>query len=170
MVSEDPYPTQRTSMKKKIAKGDYSDTQSPSHPFRTYHTNAQDKLYSNYKNTFHTQWKAVFSYSGTWKVEVTNDCSLGDAGMCVLCDNEEEALSVQSVLASDPIKFLIDKVYRWSGYYSGSFIRSIPKLPTNKIYTVEEVYSLMFTEEQTALIKKLIADDIAKKRVKKSND
>jgi type I restriction-modification system DNA methylase subunit len=170
MVAEDPYPTQRSSMKKKIAKGDYSDTQSLSHPYRAYHTNAQDKLYSQYKNTFHDQWKAVFSYSGTWKVEVNNDCSLGDAGMCVLCDSEEEALSVQSVLASEPIKFLIDKVYRWSGYYSGSFIRSIPKLPTNKIYTVEEVYSLMFTEEQKSLIKKLIADDVAKKRVKKSND
>lgn len=168
ITDDDPYHTQRASMKKKIEKGDYSAVQSESHPYRTYHTSAQSHLYSSFKNEFHDQWKAVFSYSGTWKVEVTNDCSLGDAGMCILCNSEDEALNVQSVMASEPVKFLIDKVFRWSGYYSGLFICSIPKLPTTKIYSTDEIYTLLFTPTQAALVQSLIASDQANKRVKKS--
>jgi hypothetical protein len=152
----DPYHTQRASMKNKLAIGEFAEEQSQNHPYRSYHTNAQTHRWSKYKNNFHNQWKAVFSYSGTWAVEVTNDCSLTDASMCVLCDTEQEALSVQSVLASKPITFLIDKVYRWSGYYSGAFMHMIPALPKNKIYTDDEVYDLLFTKSQADLIRSLV--------------
>lgn len=152
----DPYHTQRASMKNKLATGEFSETQTATHTHRAYHTNAQTHRWSKYKNSFHNQWKAVFSYSGTWAVEVTNDCSLTDASMCVLCDTEQQAQSVQSVLSSEPITFLIDKVYRWSGYYSGAFIQMIPSLPTTKIYTNDEVYDLLFTPTQAQLIRSLI--------------
>lgn len=167
ITSQDPYHTQRASMPKKIKDNEYSTTQSPTHPYRAYHTNAQDKLYSKYKNDFHNTWKAVYSYSGSWKVEVTNDCSLTDASMCVLTDTKEQALSVQSVLQSTPIKFLIDKVFRWGGYYNGLFISWIPALPTNKIYTDDDVYSLLFNQEQAKLIKHFVDQDISKKQAKK---
>lgn len=157
MIAEDPYPVARASMVKKLAQGDYSDAHTPQHPYRSYHTNSQTHKYSAYKNKFHAKWKAVFSYSGSWNVEVTKDCSLTDASMCVICDTKSQAESVKSVLSSAPIKFLIDKVYRWSGYYSGSFIRMIPALPQNKIYTEQEVYDLLFTPSQQAALKKLCA-------------
>jgi hypothetical protein len=170
MMAEDPYHTQRAAMPKKLKDGEYVDTKSNTHPYRAYHTNAQTTYYSKYKNDFHNQWKAVFSYSGTWKVEVTNDCSLTDASMCVLTDTEEEAKSVQSVLQSAPIKFLIDKVFRWGGYYNGLFIKWIPALPMDKIYTDDNIYELLFTPEQTAILKDLIVKSIKIKKVKKSND
>jgi hypothetical protein len=156
-VIEDPYPVARTSMVKKLKNGEYSEVQTELHPYRSYHTNAQTHRWSKYKNSFHNNWKAVFSYSGTWKVEVTNDCSLTDASMCVICDSEEQAKSVQSVLQSEPIKFLIDKVFRWSGYYSGIFIQMIPQLPMDKIYSVDEIYDHLFTASQKDLIKNLIS-------------
>jgi hypothetical protein len=167
IIAKDPYPVARGSMPKKIEDGAYSKDQSANNPHRAYHTNAQTHLYTKHINSFHNQWKAVFSYSGSWKVEVTNDCSLTDASMCVLCDNEQEARSVQSVLQSEPIKFLIDKVFRWGGYYNALFIKWIPSLPKNKIYTVDEVYNLLFTIEQTELIKNYISLD-SKKKAKKS--
>ena len=156
MVAEDPYPVARSSMVKKLAQGDYSDQPTETHLYRAYHTNSQTHKYSAHKNKFHNKWKAVFSYSGSWNVEVTNDCSLTDASMCVVCKTEAEAESVKSVLTSAPIKFLIDKVYRWSGYYSGSFIRMIPALPMTKIYTEQEVYDLLFTKSQQTVLKKLM--------------
>ena len=150
-------------MPKKIEANDYSLTQSADHPYRAYHTNAQTSLYSKYKNSFHGQWKAVFSYSGSWQVEVTKDCSLTDASMCVLCDTELEAQSVKSVLESAPVKFLIDKVFRWGGYYNGLFISWIPALPKTKIYSTDEVYNLLFTQPQADLIKSLLAEEANKK-------
>jgi hypothetical protein len=173
MIAEDPYYTQRAAMPKKLKDGEYVTTKSKTHPYRAYHTNAQTAYYSKYKNDFHNQWKAVFSYSGTWKVEVTNDCSLTDASMCVLTNSDEEAKSVQSVLQSTPIKFLIDKVFRWGGYYNGLFIKWIPALPMDKIYTDDDIYELLFTTEQTAVLKELITKSIKTKKVKKikkSND
>jgi len=172
MIMNDPYHTLRASMpgKLKIQPGqtvaDYSTEQSLDHPYRAYHTNAQTKLYSKYKNSFHDQWKAVFSYSGSWRVEVTNNCSLTDASMCVLTNNDTQAKSVQSVLQSAPVKFLIDKVFRWGGYYNGLFISWIPALPMDKIYTEEEVYKLLFTPEQASLIKRLLSEADTKKVVK----
>lgn len=157
IIVEDPYPTARSSMIKKQELGDYSDAKSKKHPYRSYHTNSQTHKYSKYKNSFHDQWKVVFSYSGSWNAEVTNDCSLTDASMCVLCDSESEADSVKSVLTSEPIKFLIDKVYRWSGYYSGSFIRMIPALAKTKVYQDQEVYDALFTPDQQQVIKQFIA-------------
>jgi hypothetical protein len=156
MLAEDAYPIARASMVKKLSEGVYADKQSRKHPYRSYHTNSQTHRWSKYKNTFHDDWKAVFSYSGTWNVEVTNSCSLTDASMCVLCANQSEAESVQSVLQSAPVKFLIDKVFRWSGYYSGSFIRMIPELPRDKVYTEDQVYDQLFTPDQAALIRSLI--------------
>jgi hypothetical protein len=154
IIQQDPYPKARYSMKKKLEQGDYSRDMSPDSPHRAYHTNAQTHLYSRYRNNFHDQWKVVFSYSGTWKTEVTDDCSLTDASMCILCDDKQSALSVQSVLDSRPIRFLITKVYLWSGYYSGSFIKMIPALPTDKIYTDEDVFRELFTKDQADLIRK----------------
>jgi hypothetical protein len=156
IIMDDPYPVARSSMIKKISQGEYVDQTTKKHPFRAYHTNSQTHKYSAYKNKFHNQWKAVFSYSGSWNVEVTNDCSLTDASMCVICNTKDEAESVKSVLASKPIKFLIDKVYRWSGYYSGSFIRMIPALPMTKIYSDQEVLELVFTPSQQAALKKYL--------------
>lgn len=167
IIMEDPYHTARAAMPKKLSDGIYHKHQSADHPYRAYHTNAQTHLYSNFKNSFHNQWKAVFSYSGSWKVEVTNDCSLTDASMCILCDTEQEALSVQSVLQSEPIKFLIDKVFRWGGYYNGLFIRWIPALATDKVYTNEEVYQALFTTQQADLIKSLLKEEADKKQAKK---
>lgn len=149
----DPYPKARYSMKKKLSEGTFSHTRSTTHPHRSYHTNAQTHLYSSYRNDFHDQWKVVFSYSGTWKTEVTDDCSLTDASMCVICDDQQQALSVQSVLDSSPIKFLINDVYRWSGYYSGAFLQMIPALPMDHIYSEDEVYDQLFTSEQAQLIR-----------------
>jgi hypothetical protein len=156
IVMDDPYPVARSSMVKKKSKGDYVDSPSKKHPHRAYHTNSQTHKYSAYKNKFHAKWKAVFSYSGSWNVEVTKDCSLTDASMCVICDNQAQAESVKSVLTSAPVKFLIDKVYRWSGYYSGSFIRMIPALPMTKIYSEQEVYDLLFTATQQTVLKKYV--------------
>lgn len=166
MIQDDPYHTPRGSMPNKIKEGAYSTVQSVNHPFRAYHTNAQDKLYTNYRNTFHSQWKAVFSYSGSWKVDVTDECSLTDASMCVLTSSKEEAESVQSVLQSTPIKFLIDKVFRWGGYYNALFIKWIPALPTNKIYSDDDVYKLLFTEAQANLIKNILQEDLKAKENK----
>jgi len=168
MILNDPYPVARKAMPKKLKENEYSTARSDQHPYRAYHTNAQDKLYSNYKNTFHDQWKAVFSISGSWKVEVTNECSLTDGSMCVLTDTEDQAKSVQSVLQSAPVKFLIDKVFRWGGYYNGLFIRWIPALPMNKIYTEEEVYNLLFTTEQAELIRRLLLEANNKKIAKQN--
>jgi type I restriction-modification system DNA methylase subunit len=167
IVMDDPYHTPRAAMPKKIKQGDYSETQGPVHPYRVYHTNAQDTYYSKYKNKFHDQWKAVFSYSGSWKVEVTDSCSLTDASMCILTDTKEEAESVQSVLQSAPVKFLIDKVFRWGGYYNGLFISWIPALPMTKIYTEEEVYKLLFATKQAELIQELLLAESSKKTAKK---
>lgn len=167
IILQDPYPVARASMPKKIKDGEYSITQSDSHPYRAYHTNAQDKLYSKYKNEFHNNWKVVYSYSGSWKVEVTNDCSLTDASMCILTDTKDKAVSIQSVLQSAPVRFLIDKVFRWGGYYSGLFISWIPALPTNKVYTEDEVYSLLFNQEQANLIRQLLKVETDKKQAKK---
>jgi hypothetical protein len=166
MIMNDPYHTPRAAMPKKLKDGEYSTVQSKAHPYRAYHTNAQDKLYSKYKNDFHNQWKAVFSYSGSWKVDVTNECSLTDGSMCVLTNNDVQAKSVQSVLQSAPVKFLIDKVFRWGGYYNGLFIRWIPALPMDKIYTEEEVYKLLFTPEQASLIQRLLLETDNKKAAK----
>jgi hypothetical protein len=158
IIQKDPYPKARYSMKKKIEQMEYSRDPSPEHPYRSYHTNAQTHLYSRYRNTFHGQWKVVFSYSGTWSTEVTDDCSLTDASMCILCDDRHSALSIQSVLQSRPVRFLISKVYLWSGYYSGSFIKMIPALPTDKIYTDDDVYRELFTKDQADLIRKKLKD------------
>jgi len=166
MIQEDPYHTPRGSMPFKIKEGSYSTEQSVNHPFRAYHTNAQDKLFTAYKNKFHSQWKAVFSYSGSWKVDVTDNCSLTDASMCILTNSKEEAESVQSVLQSTPIKFLIDKVFRWGGYYNALFIKWIPSLPMNKIYSDEDVYKLLFTEAQSDLIKNILQEDLKVKEDK----
>jgi hypothetical protein len=166
MIMNDPYHTPRAAMPKKLKDGEYSTVESKAHPYRAYHTNAQDELYSKYKNDFHNQWKAVFSYSGSWKVDVTNECSLTDGSMCVLTDNEVQAKSVQSVLQSAPVKFLIDKVFRWGGYYNGLFIRWIPALPMDKIYTEEEVYKLLFTPDQASLIQRLLLETDNKKAAK----
>ena len=87
--------------------------------------------------------------------------------MCVLTNTEDQAKSVQSVLQSAPIKFLIDKVFRWSGYYNGLFISWIPALPTNKIYTDSEVYDLLFTKPQAELIQGLLLAESSKKTAKK---
>jgi hypothetical protein len=154
-ISVDPYHTQRASMKKKIADGVYSKTPEDG-LWRSYHTNAQTHLYSTYKNDFHNEWKFVTSYSGTWKGEVTNNCSLTDASLCVLTKTKEEAESIQSVMTSKVITFLIKEVYKWSGYYSGTFIRSIPKLDTSKIWTNEEVLKEFFTEEEQKILQKYI--------------
>ena len=156
ILMQDPYPVARSSMVKKMAQGDYVDAHSQTHPYRAYHTNSQTHKYSAYKNKFHDKWKAVFSYSGSWAVEATQDCSLTDASMCVLCNTKAQAESVQSVLTSAPIKFLIDKVYRWSWYYSASFIRMIPALPMTKVYTDQEIYDLLFTPEQQTVLKTLL--------------
>ena len=176
MVREDPYHIPRGSMPKKIKEGEYSTVQTTSHPSRAYHTNAQDRLYTTHTNKFHTTWKAVFSYSGSWKVDVTNDCSLTDASMCVLTRTKDEAESVQSVLQSAPIKFLIDKVFRWGGYYNALFISWIPSLPMDKIYSDEDVYKLLFTKGQAELIQNILSeglkikeDKIAKKSAAKTS-
>lgn len=157
IVSDDPFPQQRASMKKKIVAGEYATEPSSTHTYRAYHTNSQTHLYSKYKSKIHSKWKAVFSYSGTWQVEVSNDCSLTDASLAVVCDTKKQAESVKSVLSSTPVSFLIDQVYRWSGYYSGSFMAMIPQLPMDKIYTDDEVYDLLFTKKQAKLIKTAVA-------------
>ena len=137
----------RNGMPEKKAKGYYVQTKSKSHPYRSYHTNSlkgRDKqngreVYSKFNNSFHDSWKVVFSFSGTWNSEVTNDCSLTDASFCILTETKAEALSVQSVIMSSFWTKMIDKVCRWSGYYSAPLLRNIPALPMNKIYTDEEV-------------------------------
>jgi hypothetical protein len=156
IVEEDPFHTPRASMSKKLAAGDYSRINDNVHLYRSYHTNAQKTLYSNYKNSFHNEWKIVFSYSGTWSYEITNDCSLTDASMCIIVNSEQEAKSIASVMFSAPIKFLVDKVYRWSGYYSKPFIYMIPSLPMNKIYNDDDIYKLLFLPDEESLMRSLI--------------
>jgi hypothetical protein len=86
--------------------------------------------------------------------------------MCILTNSKEEAESIQSVLQSTPIKFLIDKVFRWGGYYNALFIKWIPALPMNKIYSDEDVYKLLFTEKQSSLIKSILQEDLKVKEDK----
>lgn len=160
-IANDPYPIARTSMPDKIKKGDYSNKFNLiTHAFRCYHTNSERNgnciYYSNYENLFHTDWKYVTSYSGTWNGMVTNACSLTDASLCILTDTEAEANSIKSVMLSEPINFLMTKVYNWSGYYSKVFIRSIPKFAINKIWTDDEVYAELFSEDEIKLIKSYI--------------
>lgn len=170
VVQKDPYPASRASMPKKIAAGYYSRTKTNTLPYRAYHTNAQTHLYTTYRNTFHDQWKLVFSYSGTWSAEVTNDCSLTDASLCILCDSQAAADSVKSVMTSEPVTFLIKKVFKWSGYYSGLFIGMIPELPRDRIYSNEDVYQLLFTPAHASQLKAIIeAENNKPKKVKKAN-
>jgi hypothetical protein len=161
ITQADPYKTIRASMPGKIAAGDYSKTKSVKHSARAYHTNSQDILWTRpeFTNTFHTQWKVVFSYSGSWKVEVTNDCSLTDASMCILVDTEDQARSVASVLSSRLIKFLITRVYLWSGYFSGVLLNHIPQLPMTQVYTDTEVEQLILTEQQRSIIIPYLIDN-----------
>ena len=138
-----PHLGERVSMKTKLDNESFSTEQTNTHPYRTYHTNKQTHVYSPYKNSYHNQLKVLFSYSGSWykSGEITTDCSTSDASFCVLAPNNDimYAESVQSVLKSKPIEKLIDKVCRWSGYYSYAIISNIPALPTNKIYTDDDV-------------------------------
>ena len=48
------------------------------------------------------------------------------------------------------------------------FIRWIPALPMNKIYTEEEVYDLLFTTEQAELIRRLLLEANNKKIAKQN--
>jgi hypothetical protein len=59
--------------------------------------------------------------------------------LCILAENMQTAQSIRSVLLSKPIEKLIDKVCRWSGYYSAAIMYNIPALPTDRIYSDADV-------------------------------
>ena len=127
--------------KKKTIKVTVSKTETTKHVYPLLHTNRQI-WYSSIKQDFHDKRKVMWSRSGYTK-PFYDDGNLGctDMGYYILVNSRTEGENLAHNLNLRLFKYVL-KTAKWSGFGNELVFTNMPKIPTTKKFTNQEMYNM----------------------------
>ncbi len=118
-----------------------SKTETDTHIYPVFHTNNQ-KWFSSIKQDFSDMKKVMWTRSGYTK-PFYNNGTMGctDMGSYVLVEDDKQGKILQDNLNTELFQYIF-KTAKWSGFGNEKVFSALPKLPTDKKLSNEEMYDL----------------------------
>lgn len=121
---------------------------------RIYHTNKAGGTYwyGEKLNPFASMPKVIISLSGSYKPVFNNTTGFSNMCLAVVCNNNHEAIRVQSILSSKLYRFWVE-MQKFSGFNPRKLILTLPSIPLTNDWTDDMLYNhFELTQEEIKYI------------------